>query len=63
LLQFVLLPGWAVLASQRSFFLPAIGLRIFLSLSAAIVSSAELFLVLCLWSRHYHHRSHAFAVQ
>jgi hypothetical protein len=63
LFQLFCLPGWAVLASQRSFFLPAIDLRVFLSLSAAAVSSAELFLVLCLWSRHRHHRSHEFAIQ
>jgi hypothetical protein len=38
-------------------------LRFFLSLSAAAVFSAKLFLVLHLWSRHHHHRSHVFAVQ
>jgi hypothetical protein len=57
------LPGWAVLTSQRSFFLPANGLQNFLSLSATAVSSTELFLVLCLWSRHHHHRSQVFAIQ
>jgi hypothetical protein len=58
LLQFVLLLGWVSLAFRRPFFSLAIGLRIFLSLSAAAVSSAELFLVLYLWSRHHHRRSH-----
>jgi hypothetical protein len=63
LLRFVLLLGWVSLAFQRPFFLLAIGLRIFLSFSAAAVSSAKLFLVLCLWSRHHHHRSHVFVVR
>jgi hypothetical protein len=38
-------------------------LAFFLSLSAAAVSSVELFLVLYLWSRHHHYRSHVFVVQ
>jgi ABC-type methionine transport system permease subunit len=39
-------------------------LRIFLSLFVAAVFSVELFLVLCLWSRHHHHhRFQVFAVQ
>jgi hypothetical protein len=40
----------------------AIGLRIFLSLSAAAVSSAELSQVPYLLSHHHHHYSPAFAV-
>jgi hypothetical protein len=43
--------------------LPAIDLQIFLSLSAVVVFSAELILVLCLWSHHHHLRSHVSAIQ
>jgi hypothetical protein len=63
LLRFVLFLGWVSLVFQRPFFLLATGLRFFLSLSAAAVFSAELFLVLCLWSCHHHHRSQVFAIQ
>jgi hypothetical protein len=63
LFQFVLLLGWVVLIFQRYFSLLAIGLQIFLSLSAAAVSSVELSPVPCLWCRHRHQHSHAFAVQ
>jgi hypothetical protein len=63
LLQFVLSPDWVFLAFQRPFFLLAIGSQTFLFLSAVAVFSAELFLVLCLWSRHHHHRLHVFVVQ
>jgi hypothetical protein len=63
LFQFVLLLGWVVLIFQRSFSLLAIGLQIFLSLSAAAVSSVELSPVPCLWCLHHHQHSHVFAVQ
>jgi hypothetical protein len=56
-------PDWVSLAFQRPFFFLAIGSRTFLSPFAAAVSFAELFLVLCLWSRHHHHRFHVFVVQ
>jgi ABC-type transport system involved in cytochrome c biogenesis permease component len=65
--QFALLLDWDFLAFQRPFFLLAVGSQIFLFLSAAAIFSAELFLVLCLWSRHHHrhhhHHFHAFVVQ
>jgi hypothetical protein len=48
LFRFVLLLGWVVLTFRRFFFLLATDLRIFLSLSAATVSSTELFSVPCL---------------
>jgi hypothetical protein len=64
LLRFVLLLGWVSLVFRRPFFLLATVLRIFLSLFVAAVFSVELFLVLCLWSRHHHHhRFQVFAVQ
>jgi hypothetical protein len=63
LLRFVLLLGWVSLVFRRPFFLLATVLRIFLYLFVATVFSVELFLVLCLWSRHHHHRFQVFAVQ
>jgi hypothetical protein len=63
LFRFVLLLCSVVLAFQRFFFSLAADLRIFLCLSAAAVSSAELFLVPCLWCHHHHQCSHVFAVQ
>jgi hypothetical protein len=63
LLQFVLLPDWVFLAFQRPFFFPAIGLWIFLFLSAVAVFSAKLFLVLYLWFPHHDNHFHLSVVQ
>jgi hypothetical protein len=56
--QFILLPDWVFLPFHRPFFFLAVGSQFFLFLSAAIVFSAERFLVFCLWSRHHHHYHH-----
>jgi hypothetical protein len=52
-----------VLAFQRFFFSLATNLRIFLCLSTAAVSSAELFPVPCLWCHHHHQCLHVLAIQ
>jgi hypothetical protein len=54
LFRFVVLLCLVVLAFQRFFFSLATDLRIFLCLSAATVSSVELFSVPCLWCHHHH---------
>jgi hypothetical protein len=62
LFRFVLLICSVVLTFQRFFFSLATDLRIFPCLSAAAISSIELFLVPCLRCHHHHQRSHVFAV-